>query len=119
MAVCDFIVLPTVDETQSGTLARIIALNKPFITTAPVEGLTAQAIESEGGLLFTTKDMLRRKVVQMAEDSQLRERLANNLRRYLEEVVSWEIVAGQYREAYELAHRALKRGKPVVLDLEF
>jgi len=29
MAVCNFIVLPTVDETQSGTLARIIALNKP------------------------------------------------------------------------------------------
>ena len=40
MAVCDFIVLPSIDETQSGTLARIIALNKPFITIAPMEGLT-------------------------------------------------------------------------------
>ncbi|MFW6181115.1 MAG: hypothetical protein ACOC8N_05145 [Spirochaetota bacterium] len=49
MAICDFIVLPSTDETQSGTLARIIALNKPFITTAPVEGLTAQTLESEGG----------------------------------------------------------------------
>ena len=26
MALCDFVVLPSVDETQSGTLARIIAL---------------------------------------------------------------------------------------------
>jgi 1,2-diacylglycerol 3-alpha-glucosyltransferase len=34
MAVCDFIVLPSVDETQSGTFARIIARNKSFITTA-------------------------------------------------------------------------------------
>jgi len=63
MAVCDFIVLPTVDETQSGTLARIIALNKPFITTAPMEGLTAQTLESEGGLLFTNREMLKKKVM--------------------------------------------------------
>ena len=55
MAVCNFIVLPTVDETQSGTLARIISLNKPYVTTAPLEGLTAQTLESEGGLLFTDK----------------------------------------------------------------
>ena len=55
MAICDFIVLPSTDETQSGTLARIIALNKPYITTAPMEGLTAQTLESEGGLLFTTR----------------------------------------------------------------
>ncbi|MCK4625997.1 MAG: hypothetical protein KAV00_11845, partial [Phycisphaerae bacterium] len=63
MAVCDFVVLPSTDETQSGTLARIIALNKPFITTAPMEGLTAQTLESGGGLLFTNKDMLREHVV--------------------------------------------------------
>ena len=36
MAICDFIVLPSMDETQSCTLARVIALNKPFITTAPM-----------------------------------------------------------------------------------
>ncbi|HOJ52559.1 MAG TPA: glycosyltransferase [Syntrophales bacterium] len=119
MAVCDFIVLPTIDETQSGTLARIIALNKPFITTAPVEGLTTQAIESEGGLLFTTKEMLRRRVVQLATDSKLREGLAANLRRYLREVVSWEVVVKQYHEAYELARHAALTGEPVVLDLEF
>ncbi|MCX7983150.1 MAG: glycosyltransferase [Syntrophales bacterium] len=119
MAICDFVVLPTVDETQSGTLARIIALNKPFITTAPVEGLTAQTIESEGGLLFTTKAMLRRRIIQLATDARLREQLANNLKRYLEQVVSWEVVARQYAEAYELARRAVRRGKPIILDLEF
>ena len=57
MAVCDFIVLPSTDETQSGTLARIIALNTPYITTASMEGLTAQTLEREEGLLFTTRDM--------------------------------------------------------------
>ncbi len=119
MAVCDFIVLPSVDETQSGTLARIIALNKPYITTAPLEGLTAQTLESEGGLLFTTKEMLRRKVIRLATDERLRFELGENLRRYLDNVVSWDVVARQYNEAYELAGQAVRTGKPVVLDMEF
>jgi hypothetical protein len=52
LAICDFIVLPSTDETQSGTLARIIALNKSYITTAPMEGLTDQTLESEGGFFY-------------------------------------------------------------------
>ncbi len=119
MAICDFIVLPTVDETQSGTLARIIALNKPYITTAPMEGLTAQTLISEGGLLFTTKKMLREKVIQLACDEQLRMRLGENLKRYLEEEVSWQVVARQYGKAYALARNAKRTGKPVVLEPEF
>jgi glycosyltransferase involved in cell wall biosynthesis len=119
MAVCDFIVLPSTDETQSGTLARIIALNKPFLTTAPMEGLTAQTLESEGGFLFTTKGMLRRKVIQLASDESLRHELGNNLRRYLDTVVSWDVVTGQYDEAYELAREAVRSGQPVELPAEF
>ena len=119
MAICDFIVMPSTDETQSGTLARIIALNKPYITTAPMEGLTAQTLESEGGLLFTTKEMLRQKVIKLASDERLRMELGENLKRYLDNVVSWEVVAGQYNEAYTLARKASQTGQPAVLDLEF
>ncbi len=119
MSICDFIVLPSIDETQSGTLARIIALNKPFITTAPMEGLTAQTLESQGGLLFTTKEMLKAKVIRMASNEQLRLTLGENLKRYLDEVVSWEVVAEQYFQAYELARESKRSGQPVVLDSEF
>jgi glycosyltransferase involved in cell wall biosynthesis len=119
MAVCDFIVLPSTDETQSGTLARIIALNKPYITTAPMEGLTAQTLESEGGLLFTTKARLREHVIRLACDEALRMELGENLKRYLEEVVSWEVIARQYNRAYELAREAKRTGRPVVIDPEF
>jgi glycosyltransferase involved in cell wall biosynthesis len=119
MAVCDFIVLPSTDETQSGTLARIIALNKPFLTTAPMEGLTTQTLESEGGFLFTTKEMLRRKVIRLACDERLRHELGDNLRRYLDTVVSWDVVTGQYDEAYTLAREAVQSGKPVELPTEF
>lgn len=119
MALCDFIVLPSTDETQSGTLARIIALNKPYITTAPMEGLTAQTLESEGGLLFTTKKMLKEKVILLACDERLRMKLGDNLRHYLDEVVSWEVVARQYNEAYELARQTFKTAVPVKLPDEF
>ena len=119
MAICDFIVLPSTDETQSGTLDRIIALNKPYITTAPMEGLTAQTLESGGGLLFTNKEMLRDHVITMACDEQLRLRLGENLKKYLDEVVSWELVANQYNEAYELARQSVATGRPVELPLEF
>lgn len=119
MAVCDFIVLPSTDETQSGTLARIIALNKPYITTAPMEGLTAQTLESGGGLLFTTKDMLKRHVISLACNEGARLRMGEALKTYLDEVVSWDIVAMQYNEAYELAQKAKKSGKSIALPMEF
>jgi len=119
MGVCDFIVLPSTDETQSGTLARIIALNKPYITTAPMEGLTTQTLESEGGLLFTTKAMLKEKVIRLACDEGLRLELGEKLKRYLDEVVSWELITSQYHEAYRLAREAKKAGKQVILDPEF
>ncbi|GAF73882.1 unnamed protein product, partial [marine sediment metagenome] len=119
MAVCDFIVLPSTDETQSGTLARIISLNKPYVTTAPMEGLTAQTLESRGGLLFTTKQMLRERVIEMACNEGLRMELGNNLKTYLDDVVSWDVVAGQYNEAYRLASQANQSGIPIELPKEF
>ncbi|MDY6857092.1 MAG: hypothetical protein SWO11_20790 [Thermodesulfobacteriota bacterium] len=97
----------------------MIALNKPFITIAPMEGLTAQTLESEGGLLFTTKEMLKEKVIKLACDENLRIELGENLKRYLDREVSWEIIASQYNEAYKLARKALKTGKTVILDPEF
>ncbi len=119
MAICDFIVLPSLDETQSGTLARIIALNKPFITTAPMEGLTAQTLESGGGLLFTNKVMLREEVIRMACDEKLRMELGDKLRLYLDEVVSWKIIAKLYDEAYNMAIEEKNTGKKVQIPLEF
>ncbi|NIM67362.1 MAG: hypothetical protein GTO55_04320 [Armatimonadetes bacterium] len=119
MACCDFVVLPSVDETQSGTLARIIALNKPFITTAPMEGLTAQALESGGGLLFSTKPMLREKVLRLACNEKARLKLGAKVEQYLEKVVSWRVVAQQYDEAYELAGHSNSIGKRVILPAEF
>jgi 1,2-diacylglycerol 3-alpha-glucosyltransferase len=106
MAICDFVILPSIDETQSGTLARIIALNKPYITTSPMEGLSSQTVSSEGGLQFTDKATLRRAVMRLATSEKTRWKLGENLKRYLDNVVGWEVVARQYYEAYEMANEA-------------
>jgi len=119
MAVCNFIVLPTVDETQSGTLARIISLNKPYVTTAPLEGLTAQTLENEGGLLFTDKAMLKEKVIRLACEKNLRKKFSNNLKKYLNEVVSWEIIAKEYKKAYMLARLQKIKGEEIDLPPDF
>jgi hypothetical protein len=84
-----------------------------------MEGLTAQTLESGGGLLFTTKAMLKKKIIRLACNEDLRLELQKHLKSYLEEVVSWDVVAAQYNEAYTLAGDSIASGKPVVLPLEF
>ena len=84
-----------------------------------MEGLTAQTLVSKGGLLFTTKQMLRDNIVDLACDEQLREKLSKNLNQYLNNVVSWEVIARQYNQAYELADQAKSTGNKIELPLEF
>jgi hypothetical protein len=55
----------------------------------------------------------------MACNKELRLEFGENLKRYLDQVVSWEVVVQQYKEAYTLAREARHTGKPAVLDPEF
>lgn len=103
MGCYDAVALPSLDETQSGTLARIIALAKPYITTAPLEGLTSQTVESEAGLLFTNPKTLRRGLLRLMTRADLRAELSANARAYLRDVVNWDVVAEQYVDAYAMA----------------
>ena len=119
MAVCDFIVLPSIDETQSSTLARIVSLNKPYVTTAPMEGFTAQTIACGGELLFTNKQNLREAVVRLACDENRCLELGHNLETYLDGTVSWTVVAQQYEQAHELAPSSIRFSLPVELPSEY
>ena len=103
MACFDAVALPSLDETQSGTLARILALGKPYITSAPLEGLTSQTVESEAGLLFSNEATLRRGLLRLMTNATLRAELSANARSYLHKVVSWDVVAEQYLDAHAMA----------------
>ena len=103
MACFDTVALPSLDETQSGTLARIFALSKPYITSAPLEGLTSQTVESEAGLLFSNQATLHRGLLRLMTDAHLRAELSAHARDYLQQVVSWDVVAEHYLDAYAMA----------------
>jgi glycosyltransferase involved in cell wall biosynthesis len=103
MACFDVVALPSLDETQSGTLARIFALGKPYITSAPLEGLTSQTIESEAGLLFSNQATLRRGLLRLMTDARVRQELSTHAAEYLKQVVSWDVVAEHYLDAYAIA----------------
>lgn len=113
MTVCDFVVLPATSGSSQELLARAVALNKPFVAAVPLDGLALQAIESEGGLLFTDKASLKKKVVRLACDERVRRELGENLKRYLDNCVSWDIIIPQYLKVYEDARQAVETGKPV------
>jgi glycosyltransferase involved in cell wall biosynthesis len=115
MSLADVVVLPSVDETQSGTLARIIALNKPYVTFN-LEGLGLQTAESQGGLLATDEETLADRIIDLAVDSEKRQALSENQANYLRNRVSWEVVGGLYLRSYELARNAVGNGGKVVIS---
>ena len=82
-----------------------------------------QQIEGEQGhpqlAIDHLRDMLKEEVIRLATDEGLRGELGFRLYRYLTEVVSWEIVAGQYFQAYEMANAETRDGVPVDIPPEF
>ena len=57
--------------------------------------------------------------IRLACDEDLRMTLGENLKKYLDEVVSWEIIADKYNQAYHLARNAKISGKLVIIEPEF
>jgi hypothetical protein len=63
--------------------------------------------------------MLKDAVVELACNEVRRMQMGENLKQYLDNVVSWNVVAEQYNEAHALARQATQSRKPVMLPLEF
>jgi glycosyltransferase involved in cell wall biosynthesis len=59
--------------------------------------------------------MLKEKVIKLASSKDLRLEFSSNLEKYLNNVVSWEIIAKQYKQAYKLAR--LKKIKSIEVNL--
>ena len=113
MSIADLVILPSVDETQSGTLARIIALNKPYVTFN-LEGLGLQTVESGGGLLATDRENLIDRIADLAANPKLRRDCSRRQANYLRTRVGWKSVVGRlYREAYQTARESVDNHKKV------
>ena len=64
---------------------------------------------------YMAKQMLKEKVIRLASNEGLRVEFSQNLKKYLDEVVSWEVVVKKYKEAYKLAR--LKKIKSIDINL--
>ena len=63
--------------------------------------------------------MLRETVIELSCDENLRNKLSKNLKKYLNEVVSWEVVVRQYKYAYKLARLSKIKSIPVNVPYDF
>ena len=101
LGICDFAVLPCTDASQADNLARIIALNKPYVAASEGDHGPAAC----GRLTFRDEAGLREAVLGLACDEHLRLRLGEQLRCYVDHVADWKLVTRQYAQAYSLARR--------------
>ena len=65
------------------------------------------------------KETLKKNVLRIATNEDIRITMGNNLFKYLNEVVSWEIIARQYLEAYRLAARSVRKKRKIYIRPEF
>lgn len=115
MSLADIVALPSIDETQSGTQARIIAMNKPYVAL-PIEGIGLQISESQGGLLAIDEvETLPDRLVDLMVNPKKRENLSKNSANYLEKRVGWPMVGRLYAYSYELANAAVNNGQRVII----
>ncbi|MDP6652627.1 MAG: hypothetical protein QGF90_11055, partial [Gammaproteobacteria bacterium] len=68
---------------------------------------------------FTSKAGLRQQALRLACSERLRMKLGNNLRKYLEDTVSWEVVTDQYLRAYHLSVSRRRANRNIYVRPEF
>ncbi len=115
LCLCDFVVVPGLDNADHDALSRVIALSKPFLTTGLPQGLLPHALASGGALLFSSTELLGRRIIDLACDEGLRLALGGALGSYIDTVAAWPLLAHEYLKVYE--HAQLVRADTAVPQL--
>ena len=82
-----FTVLPYIEASQSGVLSISYFYDKPVVVSN-VEGLTEFVQDKKTGLVFKNDEELQKCMIEMISTSK---NYTNNMRRYLEENLNWEV----------------------------
>jgi glycosyltransferase involved in cell wall biosynthesis len=97
----DAMLMPYSFASQSGNLAHSFSLGVPVVV-AGLEGLKAEVEASGAGIAFRPDDdtELKRAVVTIMGDDDLRRRYAERARRYVADQISWDITARKHERIY-------------------
>jgi len=115
LAAFDLMVMPYTFASQSGNLAHSFALGVPAVVSG-LEGLKAEAEASGAAVPVSLGDSeeLKRAILMIMGDADLRKRYVQRARAYVNKKISWSITAKKHIQVYKKAAMSMKRG---ALDL--
>jgi len=101
LAAFDAMVMPYTFASQSGNLAHSFALGVPVVASG-LEGLKAEVEASGGGIAVPPGDegALKRAIVNIMEDDELRGLYRERAMRYVKERISWDLIARKHMMLY-------------------
>jgi glycosyltransferase involved in cell wall biosynthesis len=101
----DILVLPSHEEANPRVIIEAFALGTPVIAS-DVGGVKEQVLDGESGVLVPHGDVekLRDAILRLAGDPDLRERLSEGGRRYLDGLPSWTEISEKVLSEYLLAY---------------
>ena len=98
IAACTAFLQPSYFESFSMALTEVWALRRPALVQGRCDVLVGQAQRSGGALHYNGFAEFEAATQLLLENSELRERLANNGRRYVEDNYSWNSVMEMYED---------------------
>ena len=101
LAEADIFVRPSLSEGLGTAFLEAMAVGLPIIGT-PVGGIPDFLKDDETGLFCKVGNPndIAEKIIKLLENGELRNKLAENGRRLVEEKYDWDIIVGEFREIY-------------------
>jgi 1,2-diacylglycerol 3-alpha-glucosyltransferase len=99
MSASDVVCLPYEQGGQSGIMAQCYAFHKPVVTSNLL-AFRKSIEQSKGGLICETDEDYVKSIIRIIEDNDLRSEFQNNIKKYVENQVSWERVAKAHISVY-------------------
>ena len=108
----DAMVMPYTFASQSGNLAHSLSMGVPVVVSG-IEGLKAEVEASGAGIAVDPGDTeeLKRALVNIMKDDDLRRKYSKNAIKYVNDKISWPITAGKHIKLYKKLIAGLKEKK--------
>ncbi|MEE9436717.1 MAG: glycosyltransferase, partial [Candidatus Adiutricales bacterium] len=102
----DVVGLPYETGGQSGIMAHCYAFNKPIVTSN-LESFKKSIEQSGGGLICESDEDFINSIAKIIKDKNLRRKFQDNIKHYVENQVSWQIVAEAHINVYQKVVKVL------------
>jgi glycosyltransferase involved in cell wall biosynthesis len=106
LSASDVVGLPYETGAQSGILAQCYAFNKPVVTSNLLS-FKKSIEQSGGGLICESDEDFINGIIKIINDKNLQRKFQDNIKHYVENQVSWQIVAEAHINVYQKVVKVL------------